>query len=163
MQLQRTHFTPAFYLSKPHLCPRRVSVNCICRLSNISLCYPHYGKWATKRFVIFFFLCTSATRSPVDEKVTASRLIVESKPNAYRFTRSQSVSERPVSVTKKKKRNKNVQINRPRDRAVGFSLHGEKKKRQESASWRRARYRLLIIIYVQLCAVLRKQRPITPY
>lgn len=62
--------TKVYTFHTPHFIPRLifvlvVSVNNICRL-NISLCYPHYGKWATKRF--FFFFCKSATRSPLKRK-----------------------------------------------------------------------------------------------
>lgn len=48
-----THFTPRTFIPRL-IFVLVVSVNNICRL-NISLCYPHYGKWATKRFFFFFF------------------------------------------------------------------------------------------------------------
>lgn len=83
-------------------------------------------------FFLFFVLCTSATRSPVDEKITTSRLIVESKPNAYRLlARNQCRSDQSLLPKKKREQNQTVQINRPRDRAVGFSLHGVKKKKKD--------------------------------
>lgn len=91
---------PAFYFSTPYLCPRRV---CQQYLSpNISLCYPHHGKWATKRFFFFFFcfVCKSATRSPIEEKVMTSRLIVESTSECIYTDHSlaNKMSERPVSA-----------------------------------------------------------------
>lgn len=86
MQIATSHTSPlphpAFYFSKPYLCPRRA---CQLYLSpNISLCYyPQMGNET-----LCFFFCTSATRSPIEEKITTSRLIVESK-RRIPITRSQ--------------------------------------------------------------------------
>lgn len=46
---------PPHFISPSLIFVLVVSLSTVSVASNISLCYPHYGKWATKRFVIFFF------------------------------------------------------------------------------------------------------------
>lgn len=85
-----THFTPPPHFISPRLIfVLVVSVNSICRLISASL-LPASWQMGNETFVFsfFFFFRKSATRSPIEEKVMTSRLIVESK-RCIPITRSQ--------------------------------------------------------------------------
>lgn len=74
---------------------------------------------------------------------------------------SLAISVGTTTSLQRREKKKNVQINRPHDQAVGFTLHGIKKKKKKDRNAQAGDERdlpIFYIIYVQLCAVLRKQR-----